>query len=166
MPLPFPGSSGGPPGVATVSLQMGSMGAGRWLSGQDCTRGSDGLQGGGRVGDLAVRRVCARVCAHVCVCIRVYACIYACVCMHVSCVRSTEGLEIAPSPTQPMSIWQELPESLGKMSMGEGMGFWCPAQAGGRGVGPWPARVRGHSHFFLGHTCLAGGGGQAHQPCD
>ena len=86
--------------------------------------------------------------------------------MHVSYVCSTEGLGIAPSPTQPMSIWQELPESLGKMSMGEGMGFWCPAQAGGQGSWALVSKGEGPQPLFPRTHLPSWGGGQAHQPCD
>ena len=108
------------------------------------------------MGDLAAQCVCV----HVCVCIRVYACMCVCVCMHVSYVCST-GRSRDPLPPQhnPHPSGRSSQNFWARCLWGKGWDFGVLLRPEARGVGPWPAWVRGHSHFSLGHTCPAWGGG-------
>ena len=92
----------------------------------------------------------------------VCACVYA----RIICVFNRKVQGSAAAPTQATSIWQELPESLGKMSMGEGMGFWCPAQPGGQGSWALASVDEGPRPLFPRTHLPSLGQGRAHQPCD
>lgn len=113
----------------------------------------DGLQGGGRVGDLAVRTcvctcVCARVCVHTCVCMYMHVC----VCTYSVCVRSTEGLgdrsppqhNPCPSGRSSQNLWARCPWGkgwdFGVLPRPEA-GSWALAS---KGEGPQPLFPRTH----------------------